>query len=43
MQDASGNTGRIDDEPVIGSGGSDDDGTMDPEAKNFGNRSVWDD
>ena len=43
MQDASGTTGRIDDEPVIGSGGSDDDGTMDPEAKGFGSRSVWDD
>ncbi len=43
MAAASGTTGRIDDTPTIGTGGSDDEGTMDPEAKNFGNRSVWDD
>lgn len=39
MQSASGTTGRIDDEPVIGSGGTDEDGTVEPEAKGF---SVWD-
>ena len=39
MQSASGTTGRIDDQPAIGSGGTDEDGTVEPEAKSF---SVWD-
>ena len=44
MQGASVNngvTGTVDGESAIGSGGVDEDGTMDPAAK-F-NRSVWDD
>ena len=43
MQVASGNgvTGTGDAE--IGSGGIDEGGTMDPDAKVFDNRSVWDD
>jgi len=43
LMQGSGVTGRIDDNPTFGSGGSDNDGTMDPEAKNFSGRSVWDD
>lgn len=43
MQDASGNgvtgTGAAD----IGSGGYDNEGEKDPDAKAFGSRSVWDD
>ena len=43
MQDASGNgiTGTGDAE--LGSGGTDEGGTMDPDAKTFGHRSVWED
>ena len=45
MQDASGNgvSGTVDGGPAIGSGGIDEDGTIDPESKAFGSRSVWDD
>lgn len=46
MQDASGNngvSGTVDGTPSIGEGGIDEGGTMDPDAKVFGNRSVWDD
>lgn len=43
LMQGSGITGTIDDTPTIGSGGSDDNGTIDPEAKNFGGHSVWDD
>lgn len=35
---------NIDDQPTIGGGGSDDDGTLDPAAKDgFNSHSVWDD
>ena len=46
MQSASGGngvTGEIDNTPTFGEGGTDIDGTVDPDAKAFGNRSVWDD
>jgi hypothetical protein len=43
MQAASGNgvtgTGAVE----IGEGGIDEEGNLDPAAKDFGNRSVWDD
>lgn len=43
MQSASGAQGTVDGNPAIGSGGTDTDGTLDPDAKVFDNRSVWDD
>ncbi len=45
MQTASGNgvTGAVDDTSEIGAGGIDETGEKDPDAKIFGNRSVWDD
>jgi hypothetical protein len=36
-------TGEIDMNPTFGEGGIDEDGTVDPDAKSFDNRGVWDD
>ena len=44
MQSASGGngvTGEIDNTPTFGEGGIDEDGTVDPDAKGIGNRSIW--
>ncbi|MBR5697581.1 MAG: hypothetical protein IKX44_03020 [Prevotella sp.] len=46
MQSASGGsgaTGEMNGETIIGDGGIDDDGSLDPDAKIFGTHSVWDD
>ena len=43
LLDATGVKGDVDDDPQIDFGGSDDEGTMDPEAKSFNMHSVWDD
>ncbi len=45
MAATSGNgvTGVFEDDDKVGEGGIDDTGSLDPAAKTFGNRSVWDD
>ena len=43
MQAASGNGVTGTGAAELGSGGIDEDGTIDPDAKAFGNSSVWDD
>lgn len=36
-------TGVFEDDDKVNEGGIDDDGSLDPAAKDFSNRSVWDD